>query len=136
MAEWIGGHEWDVWLTGTFQPDKSYKDTINTKRAFGRFINDLQVKYNKDVGYFMAVERFKDGQFTHVHAVLSCTGDLRYKQIGETWRERYGRESVERYEKGRGANYYVTKYISKELCDWDFKFIRSLTIPGLGSEIY
>jgi len=65
------------------------------------------------------VERFKHGDFTHVHALLNGLDGLSYRQIGETWRQRYGREKVEGYEAGKGANFYLTKYLLKEVCDWD-----------------
>ena len=31
------------------------------------------------------------------------------------------REQVEKYDQGKGANYYLTKYVTKELCDWGIK---------------
>lgn len=125
MAEWIDQKgPWEIWMTGTFDPEKSYKDTIRTKVAFGRFIGDLRKKYGLySVEYFMAVERFHHGEFTHIHAVLRGLENLRYRQIGETWRERHnGIEQVEKYNQGKGANHYLTKYVTKELCDWGFNF--------------
>jgi hypothetical protein len=69
----------------------------------------------------MAVEWFKSGDFTHIHALLNGLEGLSYRQIGETWRNRFGREKVEGYQKDLGANYYLTKYVTKDLCDWDLR---------------
>ena len=119
MAEWVNKFNWQYWFTGTFNPEKSYRDTIKTKRAFERFLGDLRRNFNKkDIEYFLAVERFRHGDFTHCHALLNGLDGLTYRQIGETWRKRYGREQVEKYDEGKGANYYLTKYVTKDVCDW------------------
>jgi len=121
LAEWVDQFTWQVWFTGTFPPDRSYRDTIKTKRAFEKFVEDLRNNYKKNhIEYFMAVERFKHGDFTHVHALLNGLDGLTYPQIGETWRARFkGIEQVEGYDPGKGANYYLTKYVCKSICDWD-----------------
>lgn len=122
MADWVNQFDWEIWMTGTFLPDQSYRDTIKTKKAFHRFVGDLTKNFNKiDIEYFMAVERFTSGDFTHIHALLNGLEGLSYRQIGETWRDRFGREKVEGYQKDKGANYYLTKYVTKDLCDWDLR---------------
>lgn len=121
LALWVDKFKWQFWFTGTFPEERSYRDTIKTKRGFERFVGDLRKKYGKkEIEYFMAVERFKNGDFTHVHALLNGLDGMTYKQIGETWRARHhGREYVETYVKDKGANFYLTKYVTKALCDWD-----------------
>ena len=112
--------DWQIWFTGTFKPEFPYRDTIKTKRAFGRFIGDLRNNFHKEhIEYFMAVERFKHGDFTHVHALLNGLEGVNYPQIGETWRFRFGIEQVEGYRKDKGAAFYLTKYVCKSICDWD-----------------
>ena len=121
LAVWVDQFDWQFWFTGTFPEEKSYRDTIKTKKAFFRFIGDLRKGFGKkEIEYFMAVERFKHVDFTHVHALLNGLDGMTYKQIGETWHNRHlGREQVKIYEKGKGANFYLTKYVTKDLCDWD-----------------
>ncbi len=122
MADWLNHFDWDIWMTGTFLPDQSYRDTIKTKKAFNRYIEFMSKKYDKHgIEYFMAVERFKSGDFTHIHALLNGLDGLSYKQIGGAWRHFYGRERIEKYNPKKGANFYLTKYITNELCDWDFR---------------
>lgn len=126
MVEFVDQFDWQIYMTGTFEENRSYRDTIKTKRAFERYIGDLRNKYQKnEIEYFMAVERFKNGDFTHVHALLNGLDGLSYRQIGETWRDRYGREQVEGYQKGKGAEFYLTKYLLKDLCDWDLHIIKT-----------
>lgn len=121
MAQWIGSRDWSIWITGTFRPAQKLTDTINTKNRFINFVELLSKNYDRhNIEYFLAVERFKTGYFTHVHAVLGGVDGIPYRDIGTDWRSLYGREQVERYQKNKGADYYLTKYITKELCDWDF----------------
>ena len=120
LAEWVDKFDWEMWFTGTFKQERSYRDTIKTKRAFERVIQDVSEKYNiHNIEYFLAVERFKHGDFTHVHALINGLYGLRYKELGEAWRARFGRSQVEGYECGKGASFYLTKYVTKEICDWD-----------------
>ena len=131
MADWVDRYDWQMWFTGTFNPEKSYRDTIKTKRAFKMFLKDLKDNYGKNqIEFFLAVERFRHGDFTHCHALLNGLDGLTYRQIGETWRKRYGREQVERYDQGKGANYYLTKYVMKDLCDWEL-YVRDDKTRGI-----
>lgn len=109
-------------MTGTFRPEQSYRDTIKTKRAFIRFIDEMTRTYKlSSVEFFLAVERFKSGDFTHIHALINGVQGLTYRQVGELWFNRFGRVQVEGYDPERGANFYLTKYVLKELCDWDLR---------------
>lgn len=98
------------------------KDTIKTKLKFVAFIQALSSLYGvENVNYFFCVERFKDGQFTHIHAIIWVSKELPYNDVSGLWRSMYGRCKIEAYQKDKGANYYLTKYLVKELCDWDIK---------------
>jgi hypothetical protein len=109
-------------MTGTFLPDKSYRDTIKAKRAYERWIAYIGKLYGlHKIEYFLAVERFHDGYFLHTHSLVNGLDGLTYRQIGESWRTLYGREKIEGYQKDKGANFYLTKYVTKDLCDWDLK---------------
>jgi len=126
MAEWMNKYDWQIWMTGTFRPDQSYRDTIKTKRAFKRFMGDLSKMFGKNsIEYFLAVERFSHGEFTHIHALLNGLDGLTYRQIGEPWFDRFGRVDVQGYDPCKGANFYLTKYVVKEVCDWDFNIMQT-----------
>ena len=121
MSKWLDGYHWDVWFTGTFKPEMALKDTITTKKCFDRFLADLKKEHhvNKGMDFFIAVERFKHGEYTHIHALLNGVGGLTNKDIWQTWFKRYGRAVVEDYNRKEGAAHYVTKYVTKSICDWD-----------------
>lgn len=120
LAGWVGGYPWEIWFTGTFRPERCYKDTIKTKAAFNKYIRVLSETFNRhEIQYFLAVERFKCGFETHCHALIAGVGGVRYRELGEVWRGLYGRETVEGYQPNKGADFYLTKYVTKELCDWD-----------------
>jgi hypothetical protein len=127
LSDWIAQRDWQIWSTLTFKPERRYKDTIQTKKQFFKFIKKFGDEFGKNqIEYFIAVERFADGHFTHLHSLLNGVDGITYRQIGETWRGLgFGREEVEKYEKDRGADYYLTKYVTKSICDWDFKFIKN-----------
>ena len=121
MSEWVKARDWQIWFTGTFRPERCIRDTINAKRSFYRYINFLSETYEKNhIEFFIAVERFKSGYDTHCHALINGVSGLSYRQLGEAWRLFYGREQIEGYQKNKGADYYLTKYVTKQLCDWDF----------------
>lgn len=124
LAGWVNHFDWDIWFTGTFDQANfmGYRDTIKTLRAHDRFIDDLSKKFSlPNIGYFVAVERHYLGGFCHVHSLLNGVEGVKYREIGETWRGRYGIEKVEGYDREKGANYYLTKYVLKDLHDWRFK---------------
>lgn len=122
LAEWADKYEWQMWMTGTFKPDQAYRDAIKTKRAFERFIERLSKEYGKDsIEFFMVVERFKLGDFTHIHSLMNGLEGLTYNQVRDFWESMFGRGKVEGYIKEKGANFYLTKYILKDTCDWGLK---------------
>lgn len=120
LAEWWTKFDWEIWFTGTFKQEMSYRDTIKTKRAFERVLHDVSDKFNvHNIEYALAVERFQCGNFTHVHSLVNGLYGMRYVDFADAWRNRFGRCRVEGYDKEKGAAYYLTKYVTKELCDWD-----------------
>lgn len=124
LSGWLQGFPWDFWFTGTFRSEMNVKDTFRAKKYFNSFIKDIERTGVPIVDYFMAVERFKDGEFTHVHALLNKVRSLRYLDVWEKWFKRYGRALVEGYDPKLGAAHYLTKYVVKELCDWDLRIMK------------
>jgi len=127
---WLNGWDWDMWGTVEFNREWVVSDTINAKRYFRRWIEDLHSP-GSTISYFMAVERFKDNVRTHIHFLLKGVGDRRYAEVGAPWWDRYkGYAWITKYDPLLGANHYITKYITKTLCDWDFdlKKVHQLTL--------
>lgn len=116
FGKWLERFSWDWWCTLTFRFEVPHP--LNAKKYFLKWINCL----GKDICYFMAVESFKSGFGTHIHSLLgNVDSKYSYVEAGQKWWERYGYIKIEKYCQGLGANYYLTKYIVKELCDWDIK---------------
>jgi len=103
---------------------------MKTKSYFRSWISkDVQPHVAEKVGYFMAVERFKHGYNTHIHSVIrvgkenSIFGEknIYIYPFWQKWFERYGRARIEIYDERKGARYYLSKYITKEICDWEIE---------------
>jgi hypothetical protein len=120
MGIWVNGFKWDMWGTGEFDKDLVLRDTIRAKMHFRKWISDLY-RPRRTISYFMAVERFSDNIRTHIHFLLNGVGDMRYEEVGQPWWKRFhGYLYIRKYDPDLGANHYITKYVTKELCDWDF----------------
>jgi hypothetical protein len=130
FAEWIDKYEWNWWATLTFRFE--VQDTIKAKSYFKKWVyEDIQPYIPEKIGYFMAVERFRHGFYTHIHSVIRVGKETQYNMFfGENiyiypfwkkWFERYGRARIEIYDEKKGGNYYLSKYITKEICDWDIE---------------
>jgi len=82
------------------------------------------------VAYFVGVERGHRTFDTHLHALLNVQDELGGRAFilpwWELWFKRYGRAKVVEYEPARGAEYYLTKYTVKALCDWDLDLKKAL----------
>jgi len=122
MGDWLSTFQWDWWATFTFRFE--VPDAIKAKLYFARFQKQLVKKIHHGFYYFLAVERFKSGLSTHLHCLLSNIDDVAYVTVGQAWFKRYGYAKIEKYDPGLGAAHYLTKYVTKEICDWDVSLRR------------
>jgi hypothetical protein len=109
--------------------------TLNGAR---RLADRFHKKINKEAPteMFWACEPFdvKEGQ--HIHALLKVPPGMPYKAIIDTYQKVTGaegwsriqldefrsdwkKEGAEKHEEGKGATFYVSKYITKRLSDYD-----------------
>jgi hypothetical protein len=112
--------EWNWWCTFT----TGYELTMNSARRSMNRLFEQMVK-ESETKMMWAAEPFdvKDG--FHTHAMLSTT--LTFEQIGKIWQIasagiRYGKHNrvqLDKYDPKKGAGFYVSKYVSKKLSDWD-----------------
>lgn len=124
MGSWLSEFNWDWYATLTFKFE--VPNPINAKRYFARWLKDVDKYLGRDSGAFLAVERFKHNFGTHLHTLVRVgLNDSLFNQevfilpMWDKWFKRYGRAKIEKYDPNLGAGYYVGKYISKELCDFD-----------------
>ena len=123
LSEWLDPIEWDFYLTGTFG-DKGTchptKDIFTAKRRFDRFLDEFP---KADFKYFYACEPHRT-KFLHIHSLLKLETLVMPsdEDIWKVWFEKLGRCTVSVYEKDRGVRYYLTKYVTKDLFDYQVKF--------------
>jgi hypothetical protein len=122
-GEWLEGWPWDHYTTLTFGI-KSGPDFA--RRAFGRWTRCLEREAGLPVFWFVG---FEDGRLLgrlHLHALVGNTGGLNDRWMAEAWTPGFSR--IVRYQPQLGAAYYVTKYVTKELLDYDVSsnFTRAL----------
>lgn len=122
FSSWLDNYQWQFWFTGTFRAEMTVNTVDKCRRCFGHYLKKVGGrKAEGKIDYFMAIEWNKAKVFTHVHSLISGVVGKDEKDLWEKWFYPYGRAVVERYEKGLGANHYLTKYCLKELCDWDLR---------------
>jgi hypothetical protein len=113
MSTWLNDFRWDWWFTGTFR--KPMKAHV-AKPHFEEYLDTLDPSSYA----FIALEKHYLGDGVHVHALTGNTGHLWRSGAWALWNNTYGRCRILPYVAGRGAGFYLTKYITKDrLADWD-----------------
>jgi len=127
LASWLNNYSWSWFATLTFRFEVS--DPLNAKKYFRRWIvKDVQTRVSVPVRYFVAVERFRHNLGTHLHSLiwvgvehtLFGVKNVLIMPHWRAWVSRYGAARILLYDRRLGARYYLGKYITKEICDWDF----------------
>lgn len=112
FGEWLGRYNWTWWSTWTFRDEVS---PLSAKKVFARFI----VRTCPGSWYFLAVEWHRWRDSVHCHALVGGVEGVRRLSVMDEWYRRYGIARIVEYNPKLGARYYLTKYITKELADWD-----------------
>lgn len=113
FGDWLNKYSWDWWATFTFKKDKS---PYGAKKAFLRFVKDIK----KDVYFFLVIEWHKWRGSVHCHSLIGNVSGIRRLTIMDKWYDIYGIARILPYNKNLGARYYLSKYLIKEMADWDF----------------
>ncbi len=118
-GRWLETHEWKWFCTLTFRdhPPKPHTALRKYKRWLER--NPLFLPDNPYS--FVATENGDLFGRLHLHSLVGgdSPGDM-----GEAWRDWFndpfgGRAQIVEYEKEKGAEYYLAKYVTKELGEWE-----------------
>lgn len=113
-AELLEGIPWDHYATLTFRQSSGPNFAW---RAFRRWIRRLERTAELPVIWFVG---FEDGNLLgrlHLHALVGNTDVLSEETLTEAWTAGFSR--IERFQPGLGAAHYVTKYVTKDLLDYD-----------------
>jgi hypothetical protein len=86
-------------------------------RQWGTFRRNLALDVGVPMFWFYGVEHGEKFGRLHLHALTGNTERLPVFRIRELWKA--GWSHVKPYDPRKGASYYITKYVSKELAEWD-----------------
>lgn len=125
FGEWLNQFKWDWWATFTFRRDTS---PYRAKKSFLRFIRG---NLHRHAYYFMVVEWHSYRDCVHLHALVGNVDKVRRLSTMDRWYATYGISRIWPYDTRLGARYYLSKYITKELSDWDFNFGK-VQVPAFG----
>lgn len=119
VGEWLGGEKWDAWCTLTFRAGNYSSDAAT--RAFANLRDWLISQGAPHLSYFVGHEVGGAGGRLHLHGLLGGLPPVDSRRgVWKWWHKRYGRAQVLPYDPEKGAAYYVSKYVSKGLAEWDF----------------
>lgn len=114
MAEWLRPYDWRWFCTMHFR----YRVSVySAKKCASNFIKNISDSTN----YYLAVERSKYGEQMHIHILLGYIEGFDASDIRKEWVKRYGYARILSYDKKRGAVYYVAKYITSPIADFDIE---------------
>jgi len=132
FGEWLSTPEWDWFTTHTFKA--KYVSPRQADRAWYSWLNRLRVSakaksltpslYGASAPFYFRVVEYQARGTLHFHALIGGVGDIRRLLFKDMW-ELNGFARVEKYEAGKGANFYVGKYLTK--ADGDIRFSHNLT---------
>ena len=125
-GDWLDGQPWDHYVTLTFKKE-SGPDVA--KSRFARWIRRLEQEAQLPLLWFVGFENGKQLGRLHLHALVGNTRALPVSTMAELWQHGWSR--IMPYRPTLGAAHYVTKYVTKELLDYDIspKLARALTLP-------
>lgn len=129
MGKWLGEiAPWDVFSTWTFSRITQVGGATFWAK---RHLRWLEQKAAQPIYAFVGVERGKSGGLVHLHALVGNVGHLKVfcdeKLPPGQWSRKCcmthawpcGYARVFAYNAELGARYYVSKYVSKRLSEWE-----------------
>ena len=129
FGEWLSLPPWDWYTTHTFkanyvsprQADKAWYAWFNSLRAHAKTEGLTPSVYGSVAPSYFRVVEYQDRGTLHFHALIGGAGDIRRLDFKDLW-ESNGFARVEAYDKGKGANFYVGKYLTKADGVGDIRF--------------
>ncbi len=125
-GEWFGGlAKWQWFVTLTFRDPEpnsrgwSRPGWAYAKRAWNEFTDVVRPAIGS-LQYVRAFELQRWRGAPHIHALVAGMDNTQYKDVSSWYWRKYGFIRVLPYDADLGASYYIAKYVSKELGDFDF----------------
>jgi len=124
-ANWLKTFPWDLWATYTFEDSFSQKAA---RGAYERHHDRMQSKFEETIPVFWVMEPNPGSEYVHIHSLLGCVSNvpMSAKRMSKDWtvHKNHGHTEFEQYKRGKGVNYYLTKYIIQNKfheADWDVR---------------
>jgi len=132
FGEWLSLPEWDWYTTHTFkaeyvspgQSDRAWYSWFNGLRVSAKALGYTPSLYGELAPFYFRVAEYQDRGTLHFHSLIGGVGDIRRLLFKDMW-ELQGYARVLPYEAGKGANFYVGKYLTKDA--GDIRFSHNLT---------
>lgn len=123
-------NKWDLFLTVTFNPQlvnsADYEEVVKKTQ---NWLNNLKKRVAPNMKYLLVPELHADGKKWHFHGLLADCNELTLietnivrngKTVYNLGNWKYGFTEVTKVEDTRRVSSYITKYITKEVCDVTF----------------
>lgn len=139
MGDFLSTYPWAHWCTLTYRPPAAERDAGRVPMQWGRwrkrisssmpvslpyalrqwiaFERTVRVNAGLPLFWFYGVEHGDRFGRLHLHALLGNTERLPTSRLAGHWTAGFAR--ITEYDPTRGASYYITKYVSKEMTEWD-----------------
>lgn len=131
FGDWLSLPAWDWYTTHTFKA--SFVSRKEADRHWYSWLNGLRISakakgltpsvYGSEAPFYFRVAEYQERGTLHYHALIGNVGDIRRLLFKDIW-ELHGFARVEKYEAGKGANFYVGKYLTK--AGGDIRFSHNL----------
>ena len=115
-GDFLSQFSWDWFVTLTFRDEVQ---SFRAHRLFGYLMRDLEAAAGIPIFWFRVDEIGEHGGRFHMHALIGNVAHLRRLDWMDIWERRAGYARILPFDNLRGAAYYVAKYITKQLADWD-----------------
>lgn len=124
---WLSLPPWDWYTTHTFkaeyvspkEADRYWYAWFNGARVSAKALGYTPSIYGATAPFYFRVAEYQDRGTLHFHSLIGGVGDIRRLLFKDLW-ELHGFARVEKYDPGRGANFYVGKYLTKAAGDIRF----------------
>lgn len=116
-ATFLNNFNWDWWVTLTFR-DKQTTNSAN--RKWNVWLKGLENERDNKVGYFRVTELQRLRNNIHFHALMLNLRGIRRLTWMDEWDRIAGFARIYPYKKNKGANYYLCKYVTKQIAEHKF----------------
>lgn len=127
-GSYLGAVPWAHFATLTFRIESSPDYAV---REFKRCVRRIEKEAGRPSYWFYGSEYGSRLGRLHMHALIGNTDRLSHGQLTEAWQSGFSKWLD--YDPAKSASYYVAKYITKDLADYDISanFPAALARHGL-----